>query len=236
MSEQWLLLLGLGALFVFVLFWALSIGIVLFDVYRRGIPGPEQVAWVALATLLPLLGFLAYLFLRVIDLYLTPREAGQSWLRRRSTMPMRVSEPEKRLPTLPMADLARQTVAGPDLPLPQASAARPPAYAAARSVARPAYRLFVVEGPYAGMELPLDALPLRIGRGPEAGLRLDEDKGVSRQHAEIYEQAGVLRIRDLHSTHGTRVNSYSVSDKSLDPGDRIQVGNTVLAVNLERGQ
>ena len=72
----------------------------------------------------------------------------------------------------------------------------------------------------------------RIGRGSEAQIRLDGDLGVSRQHAQIYEQSGVLRVRDLQSTHGTAVNGFSIADKSLDPGDRIRVGLSTLLVKV----
>ena len=64
-------------------------------------------------------------------------------------------------------------------------------------------------------------------------IALDEDRSVSRLQAEIYEQSGVLRIRDLKSTHGTKVNDFSISDKSLDAGDRIWVGMSILLVGVK---
>ncbi len=65
---------------------------------------------------------------------------------------------------------------------------------------------------------------------------LDDDLGVSRQHAEIYDQAGVLRIRDLKSTHGTQVNGFSIDDKSLDPGDQIRIGASTLKIEMPEGR
>jgi pSer/pThr/pTyr-binding forkhead associated (FHA) protein len=92
-------------------------------------------------------------------------------------------------------------------------------------------RLVVVEGPHRGQEFAVGALPAQIGRGAEALVRLDSDLGVSRRHAELYEQAGVLRVRDLRSAHGTLVNGFTISDKGLLPGDKIQVGHSLLVVD-----
>ena len=53
---------------------------------------------------------------------------------------------------------------------------------------------------------------------------------LTRRHAELYQQAGVLRLRDLRSAHGTLVNGFTISDKGLMPGDKIQVGHSLLVV------
>ena len=47
-------------------------------------------------------------------------------------------------------------------------------------------------------------------------------------------QAGKLRLRDLDSTHGTKVNDYSIDDKGLTPGDKISVGYSLLIVKTEK--
>jgi len=92
----------------------------------------------------------------------------------------------------------------------------------------PLVTLSAVEGPHAGQRFELRELPARLGRGPEAAIRLDGDLGVSRRHAELYLQAGVLRLRDTNSAHGTTVNGYTITDKGLAPGDRIRVGHSLL--------
>jgi pSer/pThr/pTyr-binding forkhead associated (FHA) protein len=91
--------------------------------------------------------------------------------------------------------------------------------------------LHVDAGPHAAQTFSLATLPATIGRGAAAGIPLDEDLGVSRAHAELYLQAGILRIRDLGSTHGTLVNGFSISDKGLEPGDRIRVGTSELVLS-----
>jgi hypothetical protein len=94
-------------------------------------------------------------------------------------------------------------------------------------------KLVVIEGQDKGSKFVLHQLPAVIGRGPEVLISLDKDRGVSRQHAEIYDYAGVVRIRDLKSTHGTQVNGFGIGDKALDSGDKIQIGKTVLMISIE---
>ena len=68
---------------------------------------------------------------------------------------------------------------------------------------------------------------LVVGRGAEAGLRLD-DAGVSRRHAEVRLDGDSATVIDLGSTNGTRVNGRAVSVSPLHDGDRIGVGTTEL--------
>lgn len=68
-------------------------------------------------------------------------------------------------------------------------------------------------------------LPMLIGRGRDANIRLN-DPEVSRHHCEINEVDGVLVVRDLCSTNGTRVNGAPVSESLLMPGDELEVGTS----------
>lgn len=74
---------------------------------------------------------------------------------------------------------------------------------------------------------------LVVGRGAEAGLRLD-DAGVSRRHAEVRLDGGSASVADLGSTNGTRVNDKVVSVAPLRDGDRIGVGTTELVYRAGR--
>jgi FHA domain-containing protein len=200
---------------LFSLIWAGSLAAVYWDLrQRRGLPRAEQIAWLALAAIVPGLGLLAYLLFKVLgrafplpDSYIS---AGAS--KRRVTLLRPVPEAAARTGTIAAADLVRETVAE-----------RP-------TVPPPGVRLAVVGGPHAGQELAAQTLPARLGRGGEAALRLDRDQGVSRDHAEIYWQAGGLHIRDLGSTHGTSVNGHSVQDAAISGGDKIEVGLSTLVV------
>jgi hypothetical protein len=72
-------------------------------------------------------------------------------------------------------------------------------------------------------------LELTVGRAPGCGLALTEDSFVSQLHARLFQAGGTWQIEDLGSTNGTFLNRRKVSGpQSLHPGDRIQVGRTVL--------
>lgn len=225
MSEQLknLLLTTLIVLAIFLL-WALSIGATYWDSSRRKLSGAQTALWMILVVLLPGVGFAAYLFSKLLLSLPSPGRDPVRQPQQRITQQKRQAEYNIGSGTIPAAELARSTFPGSEL--------TPGTDRALAAQARK-HRLAVVEGPQTGREYALSSLPARIGRGPQADIRLDEDLGVSRQHAEIYEQSGMLRIRDLRSTHGTYVNDFSIDDKSLEPGDRIQVGVSTLVVDMK---
>jgi hypothetical protein len=207
-------------IFFLILLWAISIGITYWDaVSRRKLSGIETAAWVGLVVLVPGVGFAAYLFTRLLGRVLAPNAPG-SERPRRVTQLKRQPEVEPRTGTIPAAEFL-QPYLHETLPNPQSSGV---------GTGGKQYKISITAGPNSGEEYILENFPVKIGRGPDVSIRLNEDHIVSRLHAEIYTQAGVLRIRDLNSSHGTRVNDFSISDKSLDPGDQIQVGVSVLRV------
>lgn len=218
-------LLGAALAAVYVGAWIAGVIFVSGDTARRGLPVWLRGAWVLLA-LVPMLGLTAYVFY-----YSRPFT--------RKVLPNTGTQPRLRI-TLPHApaDLRGAAVPGTGTmpvaalrPVHSATAAVPAAPAGASLVPGGApVRLVAVEGPHRGTEFAVSTLPAHIGRGLEAAIRLDDDLGVSRQHAELYLQAGVLRLRDLRSAHGTLVNGFTITDKGLLPGDKIQVGHTLLVM------
>ncbi len=60
--------------------------------------------------------------------------------------------------------------------------------------------------------------PFRIGRRQGLDLTLP-GTSVSTHHAELYQRAGELRVRDLGSTNGTYVNRQRVEDEAVRDGD-----------------
>ena len=66
-----------------------------------------------------------------------------------------------------------------------------------------------------------------LGRGQEADVQV-ADTAVSRRHAELRLQPDGVRVVDLGSTNGTRVNGRPVTEALLRDGDRLQVGSTTL--------
>jgi FHA domain len=211
----------------FILLWAASIAITFWDASRRKLPTGELIAWLALAALIPLIGASAYLFSRALGVWFSPRNSGSTPSRNRSTWLKRVPQPEANSGTYLAADLLQNTYAAPKPASLQTQADLP-------SDVHVAARLYLkaIDGPHAGQEYPVFSLPAQIGRGPEAAVRLDQDLGVSRHHAEIYELAGELHIRDLGSAHGTRMGGSNIEDRGLEPGDHIQVGVTTLVIQI----
>jgi hypothetical protein len=55
-----------------------------------------------------------------------------------------------------------------------------------------------------------------------------QDPGASRQHAEIRRDGEDFLVVDLGSTNGTLLNDTPVSEATLEDGDRITIGRTVL--------
>ena len=63
-----------------------------------------------------------------------------------------------------------------------------------------------------------------VGRGEECDVRLDH-KSVSKIHCVIVKTDGLLLVRDLGSTNGTRVNGTRIRRGMLLPNDKISFAN-----------
>jgi hypothetical protein len=198
-----------------VLFWGTSIMFVAWDTKRRGVAGSQRSIWLLLASV-PLLGLAAYLITRAC---LPPEVGAASGAggRSQARVTFLKRDAPKRLPTIPAAEYLR---AGQVQPAAEAGKA--------------AYVLAVTDGPHAGEKFIIDRFPVLIGRGSDCQIRLDNDLGVSRRHAELYQQAGKVRLRDLESTHGTAVNGYKIKDKELVSADKIRLGYSLLTFKMER--
>lgn len=84
------------------------------------------------------------------------------------------------------------------------------------------------EGATQPRRVPLTEDRMIIGRGADAGVRLDSQT-VSRQHAELFKDPyGRWWVRDLGSRNGTRVNGVKVQEHLLEPTDILQVEDFTL--------
>jgi hypothetical protein len=90
-------------------------------------------------------------------------------------------------------------------------------------------RLVVIEPKSrAGATYPLGS-EITVGRDPSCTISIDGDTFVSGLHLRIYDADGQPMVEDLGSTNGSFHNgSKLVGARLLHPGDRIQVGYTVL--------
>ncbi len=94
------------------------------------------------------------------------------------------------------------------------------------------FRLCVVEGFDTGRELLIhgrEASRLLVGKGPTADLKL-VDPAVSRRHVALEIENGRLRITDLGSTNGTRIDDHSIVDAYARGGELLRVGATSLRI------
>jgi pSer/pThr/pTyr-binding forkhead associated (FHA) protein len=73
-----------------------------------------------------------------------------------------------------------------------------------------------------------------LGRGSESDVTLNDDR-VSRRHALLWREAGVVYLRDLGSSNGTRVNGRRVSGDPVEVawGSTLDLGG--LTLRLEEG-
>lgn len=93
-------------------------------------------------------------------------------------------------------------------------------------------KLVVVGGEVKTTELKL-RLPSTIGRARGTTIVLPHPL-VSRQHCEIFEADGRLRVRDLGSLNGTFINNVRITgDVELPPGELLTIGSVTFRAVYE---
>jgi pSer/pThr/pTyr-binding forkhead associated (FHA) protein len=93
-----------------------------------------------------------------------------------------------------------------------------------------------ISGKYQGGEFPLDEFQeIAIGRSSDLDMVLVEEM-VSRRHARITMEQGVVSIEDLGSTNGTFVNGEKIQRATLQEGDRVLIGTSILKLVTVAGQ
>ena len=70
-----------------------------------------------------------------------------------------------------------------------------------------------------------------VGRDEDCDLRLDH-KSISKLHCVIVKTDGLILVRDLGSTNGTRVNGTRVRRAALLPNDTLSIANLKYAVKF----
>lgn len=93
--------------------------------------------------------------------------------------------------------------------------------------------LTVVKGPDQGQSFALDGSQpsrLLLGQGPACDIRLT-DRTVSRRHVALDVEGGRVRVSDLGSKNGTRVNGVKIIEAWAQGGETIQAGSTVFRLD-----
>ena len=97
------------------------------------------------------------------------------------------------------------------------------------------FRLTVADGPEAGTHIVIEGAPgsrVLVGKSPVCELRLSEP-AVSRRHAAFEVTSRGLRVTDLDSTNGTKVNGVPIGVAWVNAGDRVRVAQTTLTVERD---
>ncbi|MGO1507777.1 MAG: FHA domain-containing protein FhaB/FipA [Microbacteriaceae bacterium] len=89
--------------------------------------------------------------------------------------------------------------------------------------------LVITSGPKAGLELPLGADAMTIGRSSESGLVIRDDY-TSSHHARLLLRGDTWAIQDLDSTNGTFLSGKRLGSApaSINIGDTVKVGATTF--------
>ncbi len=117
------------------------------------------------------------------------------------------------------------------------SAPRPPVASAPPSQARPSGEVelvFRVRSPdRPPREVRVQQSVVKLGKLASSHVRLDGDDDVSRMHAVIeVNDADEVVVIDLGSRAGTWVNGAKVDKRTLQSGDKIQLGETLLELTI----
>jgi len=89
-------------------------------------------------------------------------------------------------------------------------------------------RLVPLEG---GAHIEIAKDLVLVGRKEDCDVRLDH-KSISKLHCVLVKTDGLLLLRDLGSTNGTRVNGQRVRRAALLPNDQLQLASLRYTVQL----
>lgn len=94
------------------------------------------------------------------------------------------------------------------------------------------YSLYITKGPQKDVRFDLLNSYYSIGRNPHCDIFLSHVT-VSRKHAVIMINDGVMMVKDSGSTNGTWVNGSITSEAVLREGDILQIGAFVMTVEAQ---
>jgi pSer/pThr/pTyr-binding forkhead associated (FHA) protein len=88
-------------------------------------------------------------------------------------------------------------------------------------------QLVITEGANVGVTVPLGQLPILLGRGADATIRLDDDY-VSTRHARFVPHGDDWYVEDLGSTNGTYIGSQRITTPMVvTAGVQVRIGKTI---------
>lgn len=79
----------------------------------------------------------------------------------------------------------------------------------------------------------LSSLPAILGRDEKADVRLT-DPWISHAHCELFQQDGIVVVRDLDSKNGVFMHGVRVREAQVMPGDCLTLGRTEITLCYRR--
>ncbi len=83
-----------------------------------------------------------------------------------------------------------------------------------------------------GAPITIDRDITVVGRQTETCDLIVDEKSISKMHCLIVKTDGLLFVRDLDSTNGTKVNGQRIASGALLPGDKLALANERYRVHL----
>ena len=93
--------------------------------------------------------------------------------------------------------------------------------------------IVAVRGPHQGMVRSLSDELFHIGRDPWCDLALPGDNRLSRHHCTLKRTTDGVVVRDLRSSNGTSLHGVRVREAIWLPGQELQVGQSVFALQVQ---
>jgi pSer/pThr/pTyr-binding forkhead associated (FHA) protein len=86
-----------------------------------------------------------------------------------------------------------------------------------------------------GLDIPVDMAMIVVGRHPLCDVRL-ESLMISSRHCCMSPISGELRVEDMGSTNGIRINGYRVIGGRLRPGDELSIADFRYRLMDDQGE
>lgn len=99
---------------------------------------------------------------------------------------------------------------------------------------QPSAMLSVVQGAQAGQDFPIEAGLVTIGRDADNQIII-ADENVSRHHCELRFTGSDFEVADLGSTNGVILNGRLVQRATIEDGDSLELGRTLLKFHIRPG-
>lgn len=90
----------------------------------------------------------------------------------------------------------------------------------------------VLNTPFKGFSFYLEKKESLVGRLEDCDIILP-DASLSSHHCKIIKEANRIRVVDLGSTNGTRINGQIITEKNLQVGDEFQVGAVLVTMHVK---